>query len=77
MLDLAAPEGTRDPVVLHSDDGARAVLIGRPVVWGLTVGGEAGVRHSLELLRAEVTLALQLLGCRSVGDVTRNHVAPV
>jgi len=27
LLALAAPEGTRDPVVLHSDDGARAVLI--------------------------------------------------
>jgi quercetin dioxygenase-like cupin family protein len=27
MLDLDAPEGTRDPIVLHSDDGARAVLI--------------------------------------------------
>ena len=31
--------------------GARAVLIGRPVYWGLAVGGEAGVRHILELLR--------------------------
>ncbi len=27
LLELAAPAGTRDPVVLHSDDGARAVLI--------------------------------------------------
>jgi isopentenyl diphosphate isomerase/L-lactate dehydrogenase-like FMN-dependent dehydrogenase len=54
--------------------GARAVLIGRPAVWGLTVGGEEGVRHVLELLRAEVELALQLLGCRTPADVTRAHV---
>jgi isopentenyl diphosphate isomerase/L-lactate dehydrogenase-like FMN-dependent dehydrogenase len=54
--------------------GARAVLIGRPAVWGLTVGGEQGVRHVLELLRAEVELALQLLGCRTPADVTRAHV---
>ena len=36
--------------------GARAVLIGRPIYWGLAVGGEAGVRHVLELLRAELAL---------------------
>ena len=54
--------------------GARAVLIGRPAVWGLAVGGEQGVRHVLELLRDEVTLALQLLGCTSVAAVTRAHV---
>ena len=55
--------------------GARAVLVGRPVVWGLTAGGEQGVRHVLELLRAEVELALQLVGCRTPADVTRAHVA--
>jgi isopentenyl diphosphate isomerase/L-lactate dehydrogenase-like FMN-dependent dehydrogenase len=54
--------------------GARAVLIGRPAVWGLTVGGEQGVRHVLELLRAEVELALQLLGCRTPAEVTRAHI---
>jgi isopentenyl diphosphate isomerase/L-lactate dehydrogenase-like FMN-dependent dehydrogenase len=55
--------------------GARAVLIGRPAVWGLTVAGEQGVRHVLELLRAEIALALQLLGCPDVAAVTRAHVA--
>jgi isopentenyl diphosphate isomerase/L-lactate dehydrogenase-like FMN-dependent dehydrogenase len=55
--------------------GARAVLIGRPAVWGLTVGGEQGVADVLELLRAEVELALQLVGCRTPADVTRKHVA--
>ena len=50
--------------------GARAVLVGRPVVWGLAVGGEAGVREVLELLRAEVELGLKHLGCRSPAEVT-------
>jgi isopentenyl diphosphate isomerase/L-lactate dehydrogenase-like FMN-dependent dehydrogenase len=55
--------------------GARAVLIGRAMLWGLAVDGEAGVRHVLELLRDEVELGLALLGCCSPADVTRAHVA--
>jgi isopentenyl diphosphate isomerase/L-lactate dehydrogenase-like FMN-dependent dehydrogenase len=54
--------------------GARAVLIGRAMVWGLAVGGEAGVAHVLQLLRAEIELGLALLGCRSPADVNRAHV---
>jgi isopentenyl diphosphate isomerase/L-lactate dehydrogenase-like FMN-dependent dehydrogenase len=55
--------------------GARAVLAGRAPLWGLVVDGEAGVRDVLELLRAEVELALQLTGCRTPAEVTRAHVA--
>jgi isopentenyl diphosphate isomerase/L-lactate dehydrogenase-like FMN-dependent dehydrogenase len=55
--------------------GASAVLAGRAPLWGLAVAGEEGVRHVLELLRAEVELALQLIGCRSPAEVTRDHVA--
>jgi isopentenyl diphosphate isomerase/L-lactate dehydrogenase-like FMN-dependent dehydrogenase len=55
--------------------GARAVLVGRPVLWGLAVGGEEGVSRVLELLRAEVELALTLLGCSSPEAVTPAHVA--
>ena len=54
--------------------GARAVLVGRPVVWGLAVDGEQGVRGVLELLRAEIALGLTHLGCRSPAEVTRAHV---
>jgi isopentenyl diphosphate isomerase/L-lactate dehydrogenase-like FMN-dependent dehydrogenase len=54
--------------------GARAVLIGRAMVWGLAVDGEAGVRHVLQLLREEIELGLALLGCRSPADVSRAHV---
>jgi 4-hydroxymandelate oxidase len=56
--------------------GARAVLVGRAVLWGLTVGGDEGVTRVLELLRAETELALALLGCTSPADVGRAHVAP-
>jgi isopentenyl diphosphate isomerase/L-lactate dehydrogenase-like FMN-dependent dehydrogenase len=54
--------------------GARAVLAGRAPLWGLVVGGEAGARRVLELLRAEVELAPQLVGCRSPAGLTRAHV---
>jgi isopentenyl diphosphate isomerase/L-lactate dehydrogenase-like FMN-dependent dehydrogenase len=54
--------------------GARAALIGRPVLWGLAVDGEAGVRHVLELLREEIERALALCGCPSPGHVTEAHV---
>jgi isopentenyl diphosphate isomerase/L-lactate dehydrogenase-like FMN-dependent dehydrogenase len=54
--------------------GARAVLAGRAVLWGLAVGGEAGALHVLELLRQEIELALALLGCPTPDDVTRAHL---
>ena len=53
--------------------GARGVLIGRAMVWGLAVAGEDGVMHVLQLLREEVELGLALLGCASPADVTRSH----
>src|SRR3954449_7770128 len=53
--------------------GARAVLIGRAMLWGLAARGEEGVAHVLELLRAAVELGLALLGCSSPADVRRAH----
>jgi 4-hydroxymandelate oxidase len=50
--------------------GARAVFLGRPVLWGLTVGGREGVGAVLELLRRELDLAMALCGCPSVADIT-------
>lgn len=55
--------------------GAKAVLAGRAVLWGLAVGGEEGARHVLQLLRAEIELALALLGCTSPDAVTRAHLS--
>ena len=56
--------------------GAKAVLIGRPCLWGLAVDGEAGVGRVLELLRQELTLAMALAGCPSVKAVDRSAVMP-
>jgi 4-hydroxymandelate oxidase len=55
--------------------GARAVLAGRAPLWGLAVDGEAGARRVLDLLQAEILGALQLVGCTSPADVTRDRVA--
>ncbi|GAA2160739.1 4-hydroxymandelate oxidase [Humibacillus xanthopallidus] len=49
--------------------GARAVLVGRPVLWALATGGSDGVRVLLEDLTAEALEALMLSGCRSCADV--------
>jgi 4-hydroxymandelate oxidase len=56
--------------------GARAVLLGRPVWWALAVNGEAGVRHVLELLRAELTLDLLLCGLGNPHEVTAELLVP-
>ena len=54
--------------------GARAVLVGRPLVWGLAVAGEEGVTHILCMFQEEIELGLALLGCNSPADVTRANV---
>ncbi len=54
--------------------GARAVLVGRPALWGLAVDGEAGARKVLGILGGEIERDLALLGCRSPADVTRAHL---
>jgi 4-hydroxymandelate oxidase len=54
--------------------GARAVLLGRAVLWGLAVDGETGVTSVLEMLRRELDLAMALAGCPSIADVTRDLV---
>lgn len=54
--------------------GAKAVAVGRPVLWGLAAEGQRGVEKVLELLRYEVDLAMGLCGCASVGEVTRDLI---
>ncbi|HEU5009434.1 MAG TPA: alpha-hydroxy acid oxidase, partial [Gaiellaceae bacterium] len=56
--------------------GARAVLVGRPAMYGLALGGAKGVEQVLEILREETENALALLGCRSPAEVTAAHVKP-
>ncbi len=55
--------------------GASAVLIGRPALWGLAAGGEAGARGVLDTLQRELATGLALLGCTDPRAVTRDHVA--
>ena len=55
--------------------GARAVLLGRSLLWGLAVNGEAGAGHVLDLLAAELDLAMALCGARSLADFTPDLIA--
>ena len=54
--------------------GARAVLVGRSVLWGLAVGGEQGVRRVLELLLADLDAALALVGAPRASELDRSWV---
>jgi len=49
--------------------GANAVLVGRPVLWGLAVGGEEGVRDVLRILREELDLAMALCGASNLEEL--------
>ncbi|WP_394832313.1 alpha-hydroxy-acid oxidizing protein [Pendulispora rubella] len=52
--------------------GARAVMVGRPILWGLTLAGEAGVARVLQILRGELTSAMALAGCPDIASITRD-----
>jgi 4-hydroxymandelate oxidase len=54
--------------------GARAVFIGRPVLWGLSSGAEAGVRYVLEMVRQEFDLAMALSGCSRLSSIARDLI---
>jgi len=49
--------------------GARAVLVGRPILWGLCVDGERGAARVLEILRRELDEAMLLSGCTKLRDI--------
>ncbi|HYW04758.1 MAG TPA: alpha-hydroxy-acid oxidizing protein [Gammaproteobacteria bacterium] len=51
--------------------GARAVLLGRPYIWGLALAGQDGVREVLQRLLADLDLNLALSGCRTLAEVNR------
>ncbi|MEO8503365.1 MAG: alpha-hydroxy acid oxidase [Acidobacteriota bacterium] len=56
--------------------GARAVLLGRPVLWGLAAAGEEGVVRVFDLLRAELEVSMALCGASNVSDIGRSLIAP-
>jgi len=55
--------------------GARACMIGRPLVYGLGAGGEAGARRAVAILSQELNTAMGLAGCSSISQLDRSWVA--
>jgi 4-hydroxymandelate oxidase len=49
--------------------GARAVLVGRPILWGLAINGHQGATQVLEILRRELDEAMLLCGCTRLKDI--------
>jgi 4-hydroxymandelate oxidase len=56
--------------------GARAVLVGRPVLWGLCVAGEQGAMNVLEILRRELDEAMLLCGCANLSEINATLLKP-
>lgn len=54
--------------------GAKAVLLGRPVLWGLAAGGEEGVTAVLGMIRNELEVAMAIAGCRTPAEVSRELI---
>jgi isopentenyl diphosphate isomerase/L-lactate dehydrogenase-like FMN-dependent dehydrogenase len=56
--------------------GADVVAAGRPVMYGLALGGHLGVQSVLEYLRDDLTIVMQLSGTPNIKSITRDHIAP-
>nr|XP_037270960.1 peroxisomal (S)-2-hydroxy-acid oxidase GLO3-like isoform X1 [Rhipicephalus microplus] len=54
--------------------GARAVFVGRPVLWGLAHDGKQGVDRMLQILREELERTMQLLGCADIKELCEDFV---
>ncbi|XP_064629408.1 2-Hydroxyacid oxidase 1-like [Lineus longissimus] len=54
--------------------GAKAVFLGRPIIWGLSYKGYEGVNRVLSIIKEELDMGLALLGCSSPTHITRSHV---
>ena len=67
LLDGGIRRGT--DVLKAMARGASAVLIGRPIIYGLTVDGVLGAAHVLRILRDEFEIAMALTGCHTVADI--------
>jgi isopentenyl diphosphate isomerase/L-lactate dehydrogenase-like FMN-dependent dehydrogenase len=56
--------------------GARAVLVGRPILWGLCSGGEQGAARVLEILKRELDEAMLLCGCSKLSQIDGSLLRP-
>ncbi|MFJ6392928.1 alpha-hydroxy-acid oxidizing protein [Streptomyces sp. NPDC091972] len=76
-----APEILVDGGIRHGRDvlialalGARAVLVGRPILWGLAANGAEGVRDVLDFLRRQLESCMGMTGCSSVQEINRTTI---
>ncbi len=72
LLDSGVRRGT--DVIKALALGATAVMIGRPYLYALAAGGEAGVDRMFELLKSEITRDMALLGCTKISDLTSEYI---
>jgi isopentenyl diphosphate isomerase/L-lactate dehydrogenase-like FMN-dependent dehydrogenase len=56
--------------------GARAVLVGRPILWGLAMASEQGAVNVLEIFRRELDEAMLLCGCTGIEDIDGSLLRP-
>ena len=54
--------------------GAKGVLIGRPIIWGLAALGKEGVYKVLHSINQELKLAMTLSGCSTISDITEDLI---
>jgi isopentenyl diphosphate isomerase/L-lactate dehydrogenase-like FMN-dependent dehydrogenase len=54
--------------------GAKAVAVGRPIIWGLAVNGQDGAKHVLDLLRKDFELTMKLCGCQKIQDISDDMI---
>jgi L-lactate dehydrogenase (cytochrome)/(S)-mandelate dehydrogenase len=73
LLDGGVRRGT--DVVIALALGATACLLGRPQLWGVSVAGEAGVRHLLEIYAKEIDTAMGLCGVGKIADIDLSLLA--
>lgn len=57
--------------------GAKLVLVGRPVIWGLAVDGQIGVEYTLEILKKELDVAMGRVGAPSIKSINKEMVVEV
>jgi len=72
--DVAAAASRHELLYSGRPGGARAVFIGRPYLYALAAGGQAGVIRCVEILETEVRIAMALLGSPTVAGLTRDRV---
>lgn len=75
-VELLVDGGVRrgEDILIALAEGASGVLIGKPMLWALAAGGEAGVGRGLAILREELEIAMALLGVRTPGEVRPDHI---